>query len=213
MDALDVVTAAVLVAIGVRVSNGTRLALSTQGRDRVRTIARGLRPHHFVLAVPALFVVATAVLALASVPVLSWGWWTAIGGLGNPVTGGTERTAGSPLEWLVPLVFIVLLLPALPLFAEAEERVFRRGSEHRSPRARVLKGVEFGLAHAIVGIPIGAALGLSVGGWYFTWAYLRGYRATGDANEAMLESTRSHLAYNIVVVFIVLTVYLLIAVT
>lgn len=203
MDALDVVTAAVLVAIGVRVSTGTRLAFSTQGRDRVRTIVRGLRGHHFALAVPALVMVGTAVIALASLPVLSWGWWTAIGGLGNPVTGGTERTAGSALEWVVPLVFIVLLIPALPLFAEAEERVFRRGSEHRSRAGQIGKGVEFGLAHAIVGIPIGAALGLSVGGWYFTWAYLRRYRATGSATEAMLESTRSHLAYNIVVVTLV----------
>jgi hypothetical protein len=203
MDPLDVVTAAVLVAIGVRVSTGTRLAFSTQGRGRIRTIVGGLRAHHFVLAVPALVAVGTAVIVLASLPVLSWGWWTAIGGLGNPVTGGTERTAGSPLEWIVPLVFIVLLVPALPLFAEAEERVFRRGSEHRTAGGRVVKGVEFGLAHAIVGIPIGAALGLSVGGWYFTWAYLRRYRDTGSATEAMLESTRSHLGYNVVVIALV----------
>jgi hypothetical protein len=206
MDALDVVTAAVLVAIGVRVSTGTRLAFSVHGRERIRAIVRGLRAHHFALAVPALVMVATAVVALASLPVLSWGWWTAIGGLGNPVTGGTERTAGSPLEWLVPLVFLVLLVPALPLFAEAEERVFRRGSEARTRGGRILKGVEFGLAHAIVGIPIGAALGLSVGGWYFTWAYLRRFRATGSATEAMLESTRSHLAYNIVVIALVVVV-------
>ena len=131
------------------------------------------------------------------------GWWTALGGIGNPVTGGTERTQGSALEWVVPLLFLALLVPALPLFAEAEERVFRLGAEHRTRSERAMKNVQFGLAHAIVGIPLGAALGLSLGGWYFTWAYLRRWRATEDPREAMLESTRSHLAYNIVVLTLV----------
>ena len=57
--------------------------------------------------------------------------------------------------------------------------------------------------HAVIGIPIGAALALSIGGWYFTWAFLRGYRAGGET-EALLESTRSHLAYNAIIVTLVL---------
>jgi hypothetical protein len=206
MDALDVLTAMVLVVVAVRVSTGTRLALSRDGRRRLQEIWRGVRVRHFLLAFPALFVVATAVIALASLPLLSWGWWTAIGGIGNPVTGGTERTAGTALEWFVPAVFIVLLLPALPLFAEAEERIFRLGSERRTAWGRVGKGVQFGLTHAIIGIPIGAALGLSFGGWYFTWAYMRRWRATGSRHEAMLESTRTHLAYNVVVVGVIAAV-------
>jgi hypothetical protein len=59
------------------------------------------------------------------------------------------------------------------------------------------------LAHAIIGIPIGAALGLSVGGMYFTDRYLREFRRSGDVDAAITESTRSHLAYNLVVVAIV----------
>ena len=61
----------------------------------------------------------------------------------------------------------------------------------------------FGAVHAVIGIPIGAALALSIGGWYFTWAYLRGYRASGET-AALLESTRSHLAYNTIIVTLVL---------
>jgi hypothetical protein len=203
VDALDVLTVLVLVFVGVRVSSGTRVALSASGRDRVKDIVSGVRLHHVLLAVPALAAVFAAVVALASLPGLSWGWWTAIGGLGNPVTGATERTDGSPLEWIVPLVFVVLLLPALPLFAEREERMFRLGAEGRTQWGRIRRGVEFGLVHAIIGIPIGAALGLSVGGWYFTWAYLRRWRETHDQHEAVLESTRSHLAYNGVVLVLV----------
>ena len=120
-------------------------------------------------------VVATFSLLLL-IPGMSFGWFTAIGGEGNPVFGSSESTAGTPLEVTIPLVFMALLVPALPLLVEREEYLFRRGSEHRSTVARIGRGVVSGLVHTIIGIPIGAALALSIGGWYFTWAYLRGYR-------------------------------------
>jgi hypothetical protein len=207
----DVLTVAVLAFIGVRIASGTRVALTDKGRGRVATIVRGLRPRYFVPVLPVLMTVLVAVVILVQIPGLDIGWWTALGGIGNPVTGNTERTTGTALEWLVPLVFLVLLLPALPLFAEAEERMFRLGSERRSRWQRFLKGVQFGLAHALIGIPIGAALGLSIGGWYFTWWYMRGYERTHDRYLAMLESTRAHLAYNITVVVIVLAAVLLLS--
>ena len=67
-------------------------------------------------------------------------------------------------------------------------------------------GLRFGLIHLIMGIPIAVALALSIGGWYFQWAYLRGYRQ-GGREAGVLESTRSHLAYNLVVLVLV-AVYL-----
>src|SRR4051794_2386523 len=204
MSVLDVATYAVLAFVGVRIATGTRVALSGSGRGHVTRIVRGLRPRHFLLAVPALAGVLVAVIALVQLPVLSWGWWSALGGLGNPVTGTTDRTAGTSLEWIIPLVFLVLLVPPLPLFAEAEERMFRLGAERRTTWGRFRRSVEFGLAHAIIGIPIGAALGLSVGGMYFTDRYLRAFRRTGDAHAAMAESTRAHLGYNITVIVIVI---------
>jgi hypothetical protein len=203
--ALDLLTFAVLAFVGVRLASGTRVALSPPGRRRILGIARSLRPHHFLLAPPVIVLVGTGIVVLTAIPGLDFGWWTAIGGSGNPVTGGTDRTAGTVLEWIVPVVFLALLAPALPLFAEAEERVFRRGSEFRSTWGRAGWAVLFGLAHAIVGIPIGAALALSIGGWYFTWAYLRGY-ADGGREAAVLESTCSHLAYNLEIVLLVVLV-------
>jgi hypothetical protein len=142
---------------------------------------------------------------LVQIPPLQFGWWTALGGLGNPVTGTTDQTAGTPLEWLIPLVFLLLLLPALPLFAFREEEIFRLGAEGWSWRRRVLKAVQFGLIHALIGIPIGVALALGVGGGYFQFAYLRGYRASGgDQRAALYESTRAHAAYNGMIIVIVL---------
>src|SRR5438067_1984064 len=99
------------------------------------------RPH--ARPCDALVAVILAVVALVQVPYLDWGWWTALGGLGNPVTGGTERTTGTPLEWIVPVVFLLLLVPALPLFAEAEEKMFRLGAERRSRWGRFRRSVEF----------------------------------------------------------------------
>jgi hypothetical protein len=175
----------------------------------VALIVRGLRVRHFIPPVPVLCLVVLAVIVLLQVPLLDFGWWSALGGVGNPVTGNSERTAGTALEWIVPLCFIVPLVPALPLFAEAEERMFRLGSETRSQWQRFIKGIQFGLMHALIGIPIGAALALSIGGWYFTWWYLWAFRRTRSSVAATFESTRAHLAYNLTVVVIVLAVVLL----
>jgi hypothetical protein len=146
------------------------------------------------------------------IPGLSFGWWTAIGGQGNPVVGSTDKTAGTPLEWIVPLVFMVLLVPVLPLFAEREEVMFRQGAEHWSWGRRAYKCVQFGLVHALIGIPIGVALALSIGGAYFMWAYLRMYRRAGP-EAALLESTRAHAAYNLTIVVLVMVYLVQVAVS
>ena len=77
--------------------------------------------------------------------------------------------------------------------------MFRLGSELRSRWQRIRRAVEFGLVHCLIGIPIGVGLALSIGGLYFTWAYLRRYRATESRTEAVAESTRAHLSYNLTV--------------
>jgi hypothetical protein len=193
---LDVLTAAVLLLVAVRVGGVTRrLFTTTELRERTLMIVRGIRLRH-VLPVPlVLATVLGAASALVLVPGLDWGWWSAIGGVGSPVTGVTEDSAGTVFETLIPLVLVLLLLPALPLFAEAEERRFRQGAEHWSFARKVWRGVVFGLVHALMGIPIGVALALSIGGWYFTWWYLRG---------GVLESTRAHTAYNGFIIVILL---------
>jgi hypothetical protein len=147
-----------------------------------------------------------AAAVLIQLPGLSFGWWTAIGGTGNVILGSTNNTSGTVLVWLVPLAFLALLIPALALFAEREEVVFRSGAEEWTWGQRFAMGLRFGLVHLIMGIPIAVALALAIGGWYFQWAYLRGYRE-GGREAGVLESTRSHLAYNLEVLLIV-AVYL-----
>jgi hypothetical protein len=198
-----VVSVVVLGFMGLRLVSGVRASRSARGRTIVSAVLRRLGWRH-VWPIP---LVLAAVLAVAYtlmlVPGLDWGWWSALGGDGNPVFGSSDQTAGTAWEWALPLCFIALLIPGLPLFANAEERLFRTGAERWSTRRRVVKTLQFGLVHALIGIPIGAALALSLGGAYFMWTYLRTYRATGSPNEATLESTAAHTAYNGVLVAVV----------
>ena len=65
-----------------------------------------------VWPVPLLLTAVIAVAtALVQVPGLSWGWWSMLGGIGNPVFGDSDATAGTVLEWIIPLTFMALLLP------------------------------------------------------------------------------------------------------
>ncbi len=203
---VDVLTIAVLGFFGSRLVMAARQSVASRARQRTLVIVQGLRPRHFLRAPVVLAIVLVVAGALLQVPGLAFGWWSAIGGTGNVVVGSTSRTSGTALVWLVPAVFLVLLLPALGLFAEREEEMFRAGAERWSFGRRVTTGLRFGLIHLIMGIPIAVALALSVGGWYFTWAYLRGFRA-GGREAGVLESTRSHLAYNLEV-FGLVAVYL-----
>ena len=202
MDLADLLTFAVLTFVGVRLFEAAQASTRGHARAHALEVVRGLRPRHFALAVPALIAVIGAAVALLQVPGLDFGWWTALGGVGNPVIGTTNRSHGA-LDWLVPALFLALLVVALPVLVEREERVFRLGAEHRTRWGNARRSLLFGLAHAVVGIPIGAALALSLGGVYLTWSYRRGWRWTGTQAGAMAESTRAHLAYNIVILALV----------
>jgi len=193
----DLVAVAVLGYVGVQLVRATSMSLR-RGAPTWE-ILRGLRWRHFALAVPVLAGVLAVGIPLMSLPVLSWGWWTAIGGVGNPVFGTTDTTTGSPLTIVIPVVFMVLLVLGLPILVLSEEWIFRRGAQRRSVVGNAAWSILFGLAHALIGIPVGAALALSVGGGYLTWRYLRGWRATGTEEGALRESARSHLAYNLVI--------------
>jgi hypothetical protein len=202
MQPLDILTLAVLAYVGVRLADAARQSVTQ--RSHVWTVVSGLRFSHFVLAVPVLVAVIATAVVLLQVPGLSFGWWTAIGGEGNPVFGTARPSAVGPMDTVIPVVFGVLLLLGLPLLVEGEEWMFRRGAEHRSRGANLRRAVLFGLVHALVGIPLAAALALSVGGVYLTWRYLRVWRATASPRLALLESTRAHLAYNLVIMGLVL---------
>jgi hypothetical protein len=199
----NVLSIVVLAAVGLRLVQAVKLSRSTRGRSLSRQVWTRLRWRHFWPVPFVLGGVLLVAIPLLLLPPLRWGWWSALGGGGNPVFGESETTTGTVWEWLIPLVFMALVVAALPLFANAEERMFRTGAQRWSTRKRALKVLQFGLIHAVIGIPIGVALALSVGGAYFMSVYLRSYALTGSPAEATLESTRAHTAYNALIIAVV----------
>jgi hypothetical protein len=202
----NVLSVVVLAVVGLRLVQAVTLSRSQRGRSLSKEIWTRLRWRHIWPVPFVLIAVLLVAIPLMFVPVLRWGWWSALGGDGNPIFGSSSTTMGTVWEWLIPLIFMALVLLALPLFANAEERMFRMGAQRWSTRQRVVKVLQFGLIHAVIGIPIGVALALSVGGAYFMAVYLRSYALTGSTNEATLESTRAHTAYNALIIVTVATV-------
>lgn len=201
MSVLDLLMVAVLAVVGVRLFEAARTSVGAH--RKTLGVVQGLRSRHFLRAIPVVALIVSTAWALIQLPVLSFGWWSMIGGEGNPVVGVTEEDYGI-VSVVVPLFFIGLLIVGMPLLVAREEWVFRRGAEARGTAVNLGRSLVFGLAHAVIGIPIGAALALSVGGLYLTWCYLEGWKETRSQTGALLESTRAHLAYNLTIITLVL---------
>lgn len=202
MSPFDILTLGVLTVVGIQLVQAARVAV--RARRHVVVIVQGLRRRHLTRAVPVLALVLAALVTLLRIPYLGVGWWTAIGGIGNPVFGASEHGLSGGAAVLVPALFGALLVISLPLLVEREEWIFRRGAEQRGATRNALVSLTFGLSHVIVGIPVGAGLALSIGGMYFTQVYLTAFRATRSRRHALAESTRAHLGYDLVIVLLVL---------
>lgn len=139
--------------------------------------------------------VAVGLLALQN-PILDFGWYSVIaaqagGGGGNIIT--------APLSQPVLIApFALLLLFVLPRLAESEELIFRRGT--RGWRQGIARSLLFGLVHMLVGVPLAAALALSIGGLWFTYQYFLG---------GVPRSTVYHLSYNLLVALLIAVAMLL----
>ncbi len=173
---------------------------------RQRIVLAGIPPRHFALARQVLAgLLLAVVMLLAPSSWLRWGWWEYLGGTGKVIFGAASNRSGWISRLVLPGLVLIRLLPSLCLFALREERAFRRGDETRGIGARLWRSLMFGLAHLVMGIPIGAALGLGVGvgGFGFSEVYLRRWRKSGSPLRSVLESARVHFAYNRILVSLV----------
>jgi hypothetical protein len=164
-----------------------------RGRREAWTAARHIRPKDILGTFLVLPVVMLTGAALSRLPVLDWGWWSALGGTGSVVFSGASSGRGATL------LLLLLIAVAVPELALREEEAFRRGSERRDRTANAGWALLFGLVHAFMGIPIGYAIALSFVGAYFTYRYLRAYRRAGRAvahRVALAASTTAHIAWN-----------------
>jgi hypothetical protein len=180
---------------------------------RTRALWRRLRWRHLAVGgatLVAVILVGGALFNLA--PPLRWGWWTALGGEGSVVFAKTQPgTQSAPwIVQLIPLWMLGMLLLAMPRMVLWEERRFRRGAERFDRRARFTTPAYFGLMHAVMGIPLAFALALGVTGWVLQDRYLRVQVRYGRV-RAMREATATHLAYNGLILAILILPALVIA--
>ncbi|MGI5206441.1 hypothetical protein ACQEU6_33320 [Spirillospora sp. CA-108201] len=168
-----------------------------------------MRPRHIATGIAA-FGVTVAGVALFEAPgwdFLTWSWWQAIGGIGNLSFGLTRGTAVVGI--VVSVAMILAFVAALPIFAMMEEVQFRNGAEHQAAGTRIHWALVFGFMHLVVGVPVAAALALSLTGGVLTWVYLRGVRRAESTEpklrsaHGLLDSILVHTVHNIVAVIAV----------
>ena len=206
---------------------------------------KGIRLRHLgVAAITLVFTLITYAFLYSLHPWLQWGWWSAIGGNGSilflsndNLSAATQDVAGAVVPaaqdglglldvvfTLVFLLFLGFLLYIFPKAAHSEEVTYRKGAEHRSFLANLWKALVFGLIHLLMGIPIAAALALTVSGLAFTLVYLRaynrawrmGYKSQGFSriayglrrehaeNEGVMEAARVHFLHNAIIVLVLM---------
>lgn len=184
-------------------------------RQEWLTIVRSVHLRHWPIAwLTAGLVIGLGIL-LREVPVLKWGWMHLFMEGGGTVNGSAVRVAETHGYYWVAIGLVLLLGVSMPIVVESEERAYRRGSEEQSWRMRIWRSFKFGALHLTLGIPLGVALAIGVGGFVFTLVYLRGARnaARGEspATAGQRESTATHLAFNwtLVAVMLVLLIALM----
>lgn len=140
------------------------------------------------------------VFLMRNIEFLGWGWWSLLGGTGNPMFGG-HKDLPKPLS--IPLQFFLVLLvfATMPPVVRWEEKKFRLGAQKRSFLKNLKISFYFGMIHCVCGVPLGAGLGLTFVGLYYTAMYLWTYRKTRSSLLAYRRSLRAHLGYNAVIMF------------
>lgn len=133
-------------------------------------------------------VIGAAVLLTTQVPYFDKNpflWFFAkVFGWGDGNGGANLTFSGLQWKWYA-LIYLPVLMYALPSLAKYEEEKYRQGT--RNWKHGVLRSIRFGLAHLIMMIPFGTALALSIGGLWFTHQYFKG---------GVQRSTTYHALYN-----------------
>lgn len=177
-----------LVLRGWRMRHGRQLA-----------IYREITPPVALEAFAAALVVASVGVAILSLdlPLLTWGWFSLVAAAtGDPSSAATNVVVVPLAIPVLAVPFLALLIWVLPDLAAVEERVFRAGTSNWLDGLR--RSFTFGLAHLMMGIPIGAVVPLTVAGLWLTHHYFKG---------GVARSTRYHLAYNLFLVLVATLVF------
>lgn len=103
--------------------------------------------------------------------VMGWSWLSLFSEPKDGPSGQNLMVAPIQIPY-VGVLFLGLLAFNVPRLARAEEYQFRYRT--RDWVQGVLRSFQFGIAHCIVGVPIGIGIALSIGGAWFTLQFFKG---------------------------------------
>ena len=183
----------------------------------VWSVWRRFRITMFLECLGVVILTIVAVVMLAQVPGLKYGWLSLFFGgesgnmLVKPIIDGSKSTSIS-IRLMVPVFFIALAF-VLPFLAQSEEKSFRKGYDDWGSITK--QSIKFGLVHCFVGVPVAAGIALIVPGLFYGLKYKRAFNRNKYTmgywraeEEAVMVSTTYHTMYNMIVVGILLLVAL-----
>lgn len=141
-------------------------------------LRKNLRPRHFAVGLlSVLSVMLVATILYAYIPPLRFGWLTWL------ATQGAETQTGQTVEsssamWIAIIAMILAFSVFLPKLAYIEEEIFRKPYVWKPAKTQALQSLKFGLIHLTMGIPIAAALALSISGAIFATVATKTARKT-----------------------------------
>lgn len=178
-------------------------------RDKGRTILSVYQRFSwgmFAQCLGVLFLTITAgILLVVFVPGMNWGWSNLFldKAVNVMIAPALPEPGASVWAKVLPVLFIVMFIPVMPIFAATEENMFRSG--HTSWKAIAKQSVKFGLVHCIVGIPIGAGFALIIPGFFYAYHYRKAFLANEHHGILIADcfgvasSTAYHTMYNSIV--------------
>jgi len=138
-------------------------------------------------------VVVVGLLLMALSPgIMGWTWLQLLPTpTGQPEAGRNLLVSGLAIPGYA-WVFLALFAANVPRLAMNEEIAFRKG--FKKPGQIVFQSFKFGLAHCLVGVPIGFGLALALAGGWFAWQYLKGGTRRSAAYHSLHNWTLLSLA-------------------
>ncbi len=190
------------------------------GLKKVLGIYRQVRISIILKDILVLASVVGVSFVLLLIPPLQWSWFSLLHSQSTNIAVASATIYG----W--GLLFLAIFIVAIPILSGMEEEFFRLGTITWLPVRQVeitggdaferlkwriilsggiVRSLLFGLAHCLMGVPIGVGLALSVGGLWFTHQYFKG----GKGETGVERSTVYHTTYNLIIATLLVVVGIL----
>jgi len=153
------------------------------------------------------------------VPYMKYGWLNLFIKEGGSIAIAPVTEASKSPNFIIriiPPVFFLIFLLAIPPLAKIEEEIFRKGFTKWKDIS--IQSVKFGFAHMIMGIPLAGAIALIISGLFYGYKYRNAFISSNkqfndkpffyakmiSEDKAITISTTYHALYNSILVSVLL---------